>query len=151
MSSDSPHSNEGAGALIAIMLNARRRPNLDENPFMVPISSLFDAVMRMREHDTLNDTMTRMVIEHSVMKDMKEYCDQIIDKFDATSEKATSCDDSCSICLVDLDDRESDLSGLKCGHYFHKECWYDYLQHMLNSSQKLKCPICRGDFKIAEY
>lgn len=49
--------------------------------------------------------------------------------------------DSCSICLVDLEEGES-LKQLPCNHVFHPECISVWLL------QNITCPICRNELNI---
>lgn len=47
-------------------------------------------------------------------------------------------DDSCPICLDDLNDTQRDVAKLACGHALHADC----LRRMLGSAGRAACPIC---------
>jgi hypothetical protein len=58
----------------------------------------------------------------------------------------------CDICHEKI--RGTDVLALKCGHYYHCECWYETLrQHITTSSAAIdvvSCPTCRKKYYIYE-
>jgi hypothetical protein len=58
-------------------------------------------------------------------------------------------DDNCSICRNSLS--ESKCIKLKCGHYFHVDCWDKHIEHKMKTNvvlTKISCPLCREDYLI---
>jgi hypothetical protein len=50
---------------------------------------------------------------------------------------------TCSICLELL---SSNLVGFtSCGHSYHRECWGDYCDKMMDAQGNYRCPNCRRD------
>ena len=54
--------------------------------------------------------------------------------------------DDCPICLNSLDeiDTKNPIQQLNCGHKFHQNCIYDWM-NSINQENTHQCPICRTD------
>ena len=48
-------------------------------------------------------------------------------------------EENCSVCMMKLV-KDQEVSELKCGHIFHKECIMKWLKEY-----NYKCPVCRAE------
>ena len=58
-------------------------------------------------------------------------------------------EDDCSICRNNLN--ELKCIKLKCGHYFHLECWDKHIKHQMKAQvvlTNISCPLCRVEYLI---
>ena len=61
----------------------------------------------------------------------------------AGQEKA-EMDSTCCICVEELKP-ESEVKITKCGHFFHNECLFQWIEQKLPTPD---CPFCRTKFKL---
>lgn len=54
-------------------------------------------------------------------------------------------EETCSICLEDLEDDHILLRHLKCGSLWHAKCFADWFEKRLRNTT---CPICRDEIKL---
>jgi hypothetical protein len=57
----------------------------------------------------------------------------------------------CEICHEKIKKPEKVLT-LKCGHYFHRDCWYELTEQHINSNvgDIINCPTCRKTYQVHE-
>lgn len=62
------------------------------------------------------------------------------------NKKGMFDEDTCAICLSNFSSEDysnNDHGFIKCGHKFHKSCFYTHAR--VNTYEMLKCPMCRSD------
>ena len=49
--------------------------------------------------------------------------------------------DECKVCYGKINSEDKELNQLKCGHLFCKNCWFDYLKHLIEAAKvdRIKC------------
>lgn len=58
--------------------------------------------------------------------------------------------ENCTICLDSIDN-QNDLFVLECCHYYHSECFLNYMVYNLKKikeSRLIECPLCRGSMDV---
>lgn len=56
-------------------------------------------------------------------------------------------EDNCGICLNKFNFEGKQLSSIKCGHWYHKECLETYINTMKQRNSELKCIYCMKNIK----
>ena len=52
--------------------------------------------------------------------------------------------DECNICMCEMEDgQEISILGCNINHYFHKNCFDQWMNHKSDA----KCPLCRRDIE----
>lgn len=63
-------------------------------------------------------------------------------KFNVINSNLVNDEDTCTICLSELNDLElnDNIYQTKCNHYYHKNCITEWIQS--DNELSFKCPLC---------
>ena len=120
---------------------------MDDLDVPLPLGNLMEDICKKRFY------ISSKIVKQSQFKRITNYIKSGWENGSTTllKDKTTHTGKLCAICHEKIKKSEKVIT-LKCGHYYHRECWYEMIeQHIAaNIGDMINCPTCRKTYQVHE-